>query len=80
MKWRKGAAATGEIIKEVDLSALEEVSRSMLEKGVESIAVCFLHSYRNSDNETRVQQWLSKRWPGIPAVPFLESDSGIQRI
>ena len=59
-------AANGEIIREVDLSALEEVSQSMLQNGVESIAVCFLHSYRNSDNETRVHQWLSKRWPEVP--------------
>jgi len=46
--------ATGEIIKSPDLEELEPLVREMADKGVEAVAICFLHSYANPDHERQV--------------------------
>ncbi len=44
---------------------VEEQVRSLVADGVEAIAVCFLHSYKNDTHERTVQQWISQGHPDL---------------
>ena len=56
----------GEVIEDLDEAALIEAGRTLVEQhGVRSIAVCFLHSYKNATHETRAAQILRDRFPGV---------------
>ncbi len=41
----------GEVLQEVDLSAVDRTIEELKREGVESVAICFLHSYVNPANE-----------------------------
>ena len=41
----------GEVLQEVDLSAVDRIIEELKREGVESVAICFLHSYVNQANE-----------------------------
>lgn len=58
--------ANGEIGKKVDQNEINPIAEKMVGKGVESIAVCFLHSYRNPENEKEAGILLRNRLPSIP--------------
>lgn len=45
--------ARGEIVEELDEADVRAAARYLVEQGVESIAICFLHSYRNPVHEQR---------------------------
>ncbi|MBI4277311.1 MAG: hydantoinase/oxoprolinase family protein [Armatimonadetes bacterium] len=49
----------------LDPQQVEGVARQLRDAGVESIAVCFLHSFRNPAHEEAVLQWLSAHWPEV---------------
>ena len=51
-------AADGEVLREADRAALQSAFEELVRKGAESIAVCFLNSYRNPHNETRAKDLL----------------------
>jgi N-methylhydantoinase A/oxoprolinase/acetone carboxylase beta subunit len=51
---RERTLADGRVEKPADLGQVEEIIRRLKKVGVESVAVCFLHSYINSANEKRV--------------------------
>lgn len=58
--------ATGEIIEPLDETAVEEaVDTLVTEQNVESIAVCFLHSYKNPSHERRVAEIIEERHPDV---------------
>jgi N-methylhydantoinase A len=48
-------AASGEIVTPLNEDAVARSVRAATEQGVDSIAICFLHSYRNGSNEKRAQ-------------------------
>jgi N-methylhydantoinase A len=56
---------TGEVIEPLDESALKAGVKQLLDEGVEAIAVCFLHSYANSENEARAAELVEATAPGI---------------
>jgi len=58
--------ASGEILKRIDLEELEVTAARMKQAKVESVAICFLHSYQNSDNEVTAGNFLRKRLGTIP--------------
>lgn len=58
--------ADGEIGKGVDPGELKEIAEKMAGEGVESIAICFLHSYRNGKNEKGAAALLRNWFPSIP--------------
>lgn len=58
-------AASGKVIKEIDMNALDKAVQSAMEQGVEGIAICFLHSYRNPVHEIEVKEYLEKKYPQI---------------
>lgn len=55
----------GEIVTELDQTQLLEIVDQLVEAGVESVAVCFLHSYANPHNEKLAGEIIDKRAPGL---------------
>jgi N-methylhydantoinase A/oxoprolinase/acetone carboxylase beta subunit len=51
---RERTLADGRVEKPVDLSQVAEIISRLKKAGVESVAVCFLHSYANPANEEKV--------------------------
>ncbi|MET3901090.1 N-methylhydantoinase A [Devosia sp. UYZn731] len=45
----------GEVLVELDEASLEAAVRKLAEVGVESVAICFLHSYRRPEHEARAK-------------------------
>jgi len=57
--------AQGEVITPLDESVVEQVVEKIAETGVEAVAVCLLHSYRNSAHEQRIGELLRAKLPDI---------------
>lgn len=57
--------ADGSVIRSVDEQNAREVIKQMKKFGVESVAICFLNSYVNSDNELKMKQFVMKEMKGI---------------
>ncbi|HTZ37832.1 MAG TPA: hydantoinase/oxoprolinase family protein [Stellaceae bacterium] len=57
--------ADGTVLKPLDEEAVRRAGRSMVEAGVEAVAVCFLHSYRNGANERRAREILAAEAPDL---------------
>ena len=55
--------ATGQVLTPLDEDALRKAALSMRREKVESIAVCFLHSYINPEHEKRAGQILAEAFP-----------------
>jgi len=53
--------AEGKIVEELNYSDLENVAKFVLDKGVKSVAICFLNSYINSIHEEMAEDFLRKR-------------------
>lgn len=60
------ACSNGEIVGPVDPGELKDIAQKMAGEGVESVAICFLHSYRNGKNEKDAGALLKSRLPSIP--------------
>jgi N-methylhydantoinase A/oxoprolinase/acetone carboxylase beta subunit/N-methylhydantoinase B/oxoprolinase/acetone carboxylase alpha subunit len=56
-------APTGEVIRELDEDEVRERVRALREAGVDSVAVCLLHSYLNPDHERRIKSVLEQEFP-----------------
>lgn len=56
----------GRILREIDPDEIRQTVRYLKEQGVEAIAVCFLHSFRNPANEKRVLELIRQEWPDVP--------------
>ena len=55
----------GRILKELDEQEIIEIGRFFESEGVESVAICFLNSYRNPENEARAQDLMRKHFPNM---------------
>lgn len=56
----------GNVVEDLDESSVREAARYLVEQqGVRSIAVCFLHSYRDPSHEQRVAEILHAEHPGV---------------
>lgn len=58
-------AADGTVIKALDEDGVRSIARVLLEKKVESVAVCLLHAYKYAQHERRVAEILAEVAPGI---------------
>lgn len=58
-------SGTGEIIKSVDLTALDRIAAAIEAEGVPAVAVCFVNSYVNPDNEFTALRHLVERLSGV---------------
>ncbi|MGE3247434.1 MAG: hydantoinase/oxoprolinase family protein, partial [Beijerinckiaceae bacterium] len=57
--------ADGEQIKPLDEARVRDIARELKQRGIESVAVLLLHSYRNPANESRVKAVLEEELPGV---------------
>ena len=55
----------GGVVEELDREAVVEAGRRLIERGVESVAVCFLHSYANPSHEQTAQRILAEAFPDL---------------
>jgi N-methylhydantoinase A len=56
----------GEVLAELDEASVREAAEALRADGVESVAVCLLHSYVNPQHERRIGELLAEALPGIP--------------
>lgn len=57
--------AAGNVLVRLDEDAVRAEVRLLRERGVDAIAVAFLHSYRNSAHEVRVKEIITEEYPGV---------------
>jgi len=57
--------ANGEEIAPLDEASVDGAIQVFEAQGIESVAVCFLHSYKNPDHERRVGELLRARLPNV---------------
>ncbi|WP_068151220.1 hydantoinase/oxoprolinase family protein [Rhodococcoides corynebacterioides] len=57
--------AAGNVLTPLDENAVREQVRLLRERGVQAIAVAFLHSYRNPTHEQRVKAIIAEEFPGV---------------
>jgi N-methylhydantoinase A len=62
----------GRVLKELDTAAVAALARDLQQKQVESVAVCYLHSYVNPAHEIRTAEILAREAPGLSVT--LSSD------
>ena len=62
---RERVAATGEIVEPLDLEGVEEFAGAAESGGFESIAICFLFSFKNPVHELQAEELLRRRLPHI---------------
>ncbi len=55
----------GKVVEDLDREAVVEAGRRLIERGVESVAVCFLHSYANSEHEEAAKSILAEAFPDL---------------
>ena len=58
----------GNVLIPLDEAEVETVARQLRAAGVQSVAVCFLHSYTNPDHEQRARQLISAVMPDASVV------------
>jgi len=58
----------GAVQQAAELDELKPIAAHFLTKGVEAIAVCCLHAYRNPQNELAIAEELRRLLPGMPVV------------
>jgi N-methylhydantoinase A len=56
----------GEILEPIDLVGLDREVDFLLSKGVESIAICFLHAYAEPAHEIAAKERIAARYPQLP--------------
>ncbi|TCP53084.1 N-methylhydantoinase A [Tamaricihabitans halophyticus] len=57
--------AAGTVLVPLDEDAVREQVRVLRDNGVQAIAVCFLHSYRNPAHEQAVRRIIEQEYPGV---------------
>ncbi len=60
--------ADGSVLTPLDLAEVAQVADRLAELGVESVAVCLLHSYASAAHEEAVAAVLAERLPGVPVT------------
>ena len=55
----------GSVLKPLDIEEARRVVRSLLDRGVESIAVCLINSFENPTHELMLKEIIEKEAPGI---------------
>ena len=67
--WRRGAlervGANGEVVRSLDVDAALREVEALVAQGVESLAVCLLHSYANPAHERAIAEAVAKRFPAL---------------
>ncbi|MFO1142891.1 MAG: hydantoinase/oxoprolinase family protein [Amaricoccus sp.] len=61
-------SASGEVLKPVDIEEVIAIGRDFQAEGIESVAICFLNSYRNPENERTALEAFTASFPDIPVT------------
>jgi N-methylhydantoinase A len=64
--------ADGTVLRAVDLAAVEAHVRALAARGIEAIAVCYLHAYANDRNERETRDVIERVAPGVFAATSSE--------
>ena len=56
-------AADGTLMLALDEPAVERLADRLVADGVEAVAICFLHAYRNAQHEARAREIIARRIP-----------------
>lgn len=71
-RWRVGVPeridATGAVLRPLDHFAVERAARFFIDAGVEAVAICFLHAYRNSAHEVEAAAIVRAAMPPATCV------------
>ena len=62
---RERMAADGSVLVELDEVGVRELAHKLRSLEIESVAVCFMHAYRNGAHERRVRDILNEEAPGL---------------
>lgn len=57
--------ASGDIYQSLDVQQCVDAARELREQGVESLAICFLHAYRNPEHEIAAQEAITSAFPDL---------------
>lgn len=57
--------ASGEVVRPLDEARVRAIAFRMRDLGIETVAVCLLHSYRNARHERRVAELLQEEHPSL---------------
>jgi len=60
--------ARGAVLKALDLDEVIGTTRALVEAGVESLAICFINSYRNPAHEIAAEQAIRGVFPALPVT------------
>lgn len=55
----------GRVIEPLDLDSVREAVRALTDAGVDAVAVCLLHSYRNPEHEQAVKALIAREFPDL---------------
>jgi len=55
----------GNVIKSLDEEGVRKVVEEIVKEGVESIAICFMHSYVNPSHEEKIYEIIKEKYPEI---------------
>ncbi|MFC4277948.1 hydantoinase/oxoprolinase family protein [Achromobacter aloeverae] len=58
-------AADGSMLEPLDEAGVRRVADELRREGVEAVAICFMHSYRNDEHERRTRDILAEALPGV---------------
>jgi N-methylhydantoinase A len=60
--------ARGNVLKAIDQDEVARVGAELVALGVQSIAICFINSYRNPGHELMAERVLRQRFPDVPVT------------
>lgn len=55
----------GEVLQRPDTAAISEVVRNLVAQGVEALAICLLHAYKNPEHERLLQAYIATQFPNL---------------
>ena len=58
--------SAGQVVRPLDPAQAREEIRALLDDGVEAIAVCLLHAYKNPDHEAALRELIREAAPDMP--------------
>ena len=62
---RERTSRDGEVLARPDHLQVREIVDQLVERGVEALAISFLHSYKNPENERALRTLIAERHPGL---------------
>jgi N-methylhydantoinase A len=61
--------ASGEVVTPLDLDGVRAAAAQLVAQGVEAVAICFLHGYRNPEPELAAAELIRREFPQLTVSP-----------